>query len=58
MKKIRVRAKNRGASQIHDGRWRASITINQKNYYIGVYKTREEAVKEFEAVHLEWWGFL
>lgn len=40
----------------HIKKWKAEITLNYKNTHIGVYQTREEAAKAYDAKAVELFG--
>lgn len=41
----------------HGNKFRASISIDKKRYYIGLFDNQNDASIEFNKVHKEWYGF-
>lgn len=39
------------------GNWRSLITIENKSYVIGTFKTKEEAQEAYKVIFKEWYGF-
>jgi hypothetical protein len=32
------------------------ISVNHRNYYLGIFKTKEEAAKTYDIMAYEWFG--
>lgn len=47
----------RGISVIRLGRYTATIKINQRNYALGTFLSKGEAVEVYRAIYKEWHGF-
>lgn len=46
-----------GVSLFQDKYWRARIKIEKKEYHIGYYKQKTEAMLAYKKMHSEWYGY-
>lgn len=56
----RVHGKNhmpKGVSLLRGKFWRARIKVEGSEYHIGYFKTEEEGILAYQAIHKDWYGF-